>query len=144
MHLDLKQSVSTTMSSEYSSDQHRCPLTIAIMFDKVINLSECAIESISINIKNYKISTVPGENIEVVCYSFCYALKCLKNNNLLLLELHSALFKVFQTTSIPEFNCLISQWKNSVDLLHQTQPPYTNFLTKVESCYKNIILSGEW
>eukprot|EP00957_Ditylum_brightwellii_P104877 7993235-Ditylum_brightwellii.AAC.1 len=44
MHSKLEQSVNTTMNSEYSSDQHRGPLTFAIMIDKVINLSERAIK----------------------------------------------------------------------------------------------------
>eukprot|EP00957_Ditylum_brightwellii_P033034 2504613-Ditylum_brightwellii.AAC.1 len=144
MHSKLEQSINTTTSSHYSSDQHREPLTFAIMIDKVINLSECAIKSMSASIKNYKISTVQGKNIKVSCCRFCYALKCLQNNNSLLLELCSALFKVFQTTFVPEFNTLISQWKNSVDLLHQPYPVYTDFLMKVESYYKNMLLNGKW
>eukprot|EP00957_Ditylum_brightwellii_P039354 2976723-Ditylum_brightwellii.AAC.1 len=113
MHADLEQCINTTMSFKYFSNQHRGPLTFAIMIDMVINLSECAIKSMHVSIKNYKISTVPGKNIEIVCHCFCYVLKRLKNNNSLSLELQSALFKVFQTTSVPEFNSLISQWKKS-------------------------------
>lgn len=73
-----------------------------------INLSENEIEALAKSIKKFDIKTVPGENIETVVSHFKYAFKQLDKNNAVTTSLTKLLFKVFQTTSISEFNDLVS------------------------------------
>ena len=106
MEEDLQELVHMTLAKTFKGESMGGPLTFAVMIDKIINLSESAIEGMIAHIKQYEINTVPGENIEKVCRRFQYALKRLENNGSLSRDLISSLFKVFQTTSITEYNGL--------------------------------------
>eukprot|EP00957_Ditylum_brightwellii_P161888 12325193-Ditylum_brightwellii.AAC.1 len=63
MNLDLEQEITSDLSHGYSRAQLGGPLTFALMIDKIINLSETAIENLTNGFKNYDIKMVPGENI---------------------------------------------------------------------------------
>eukprot|EP00957_Ditylum_brightwellii_P140528 10706572-Ditylum_brightwellii.AAC.1 len=83
------------------------------MTDKVINLSEKAIENMICSIKEYNISTIPGENVVLIVWHFKYAYKGLEHNGALTFELKNCLFKVIQTTSVDNFNSLIFAWHHN-------------------------------
>eukprot|EP00957_Ditylum_brightwellii_P066016 5006776-Ditylum_brightwellii.AAC.1 len=124
--------------------EHGGMLTYALMIDKVINLFEKFIENMTCSIKDYNISTVPGENVALVVWHCKYAYKRLEHNGALTFELKNCLFKVFQTTSVGNFNSLIFASHHSVLLGTQPCPEYKSFLNKVEDHYKDMVVGGEW
>ena len=78
MDKDLKESVYSTLSQDFGRADIGGPLTFSILIEKVINLSETAIESMTSHVKNYNLQAVPGEDIEVVCRRLQIALKDLR------------------------------------------------------------------
>lgn len=112
----LDESVHSTLENDFPPSQHGGPLTFAIMIDKVINLSEAAIEGMTKHLKEYNISKIPGEDIEKVCRRFLYGLRRLENNGSLTKDVVASLFKVFQTTSVDKFNAMFALWKRTIDL----------------------------
>ena len=133
-----------TMVKRFKSESMGGPLTFAIMIDKIINLSESAIEGMISHIKQYEIRKIPGENVEKVCRRFQYALKRLENNGSLSRDLITALFKVFQTSSIAEYNELFKLRKRSLDLTGGPRPKYQEILDKALEWYSNMVVAGEW
>jgi len=144
MDEDLQESVHMTLVKTYEVESMGGPLTFGIMIDKIINLSESAIEGMIAHIKQYEIKAVPGENVEKVCRRFQYALKRLENNGSLSRDLISSLFKVFQTTSVTEYNELFKLWKRSLDLTGSKRPTYQEMLDKAMEWYSNMMVAGEW
>ena len=144
MEEDLQESVHMTLIKNFRGECMGGPLTFAIMIDKIINLSEIAIEGMISHIKQYEIKSVPGENVEKICRRFQYALKRLENNGSLSRDLITALFKVFQTTTVTEYNELFKLWKRSLDLTGETRPTYQQILDKAMEWYSNMMVAGEW
>ena len=70
MEEELQESVHMTMIKKFKSESMGGPLTFAIMIDKIINLSESAIEGMISHIKQYEIRKIPGENVEKICRRF--------------------------------------------------------------------------
>ena len=102
MSTELRDEVASTLKHDFPPSQHGGPLTFAIMIDKVINLSQSAIDTLKTNLSSYKISSVPGEDINVVVRRFLYAFKRLESNGSIDTNLIDSLYKVFQTTSVVE------------------------------------------
>jgi hypothetical protein len=144
MDPDLSNSVISTLNHDFDAGQMGGPLTFAVMIDKCINLSENAIEALAKSIENFDIKTVPGENIETVVSRFKYAFKRLDNNNAVTSSLTKSLFKVFQTTSVAEFNDLVSHWAKDVAINPAVRPDYSAILNEVHGFYKSIIAEGDW
>ena len=109
----LHEAVQSTLKNNYSSSEQGGPLTFAIMVDKVINLSEGAIEGMTMYLKEYKINKTPREDIEKICKRFRFALRRLENNGPLTKDIVTSLFKMFQTTSVEEFNTMFAAFKAS-------------------------------
>jgi hypothetical protein len=101
---DLHECVGSIIDQDYLAGQRGGPLTFAIAMDQCINLSEEAIDCLKNSIESYDIKNVTGEDISLVCHHFRYALKCLYHNGAITPTLTKNLFKVFQTTSVTEFN----------------------------------------
>ena len=78
MNQDLHEEVESYLEHEFPSDQWDGPLTFVIMIDKCIDLSETVIDILKGNIEHYKISSIPGNNIEIAVHRFLYAFKRLK------------------------------------------------------------------
>ncbi len=140
----LHEAVQSTLENDYSSSEQGGPLTFAIMVDKVINLSEGAIEGMTMHLKEYKIDKTPGEDIEKICRRFRFALRRLENNGSLTKDVVGSLFKVFQTTSVEEFNAMFALWKRTIDLEGAKRPEYQTILNKAIVWYKNLKIAGEW
>ena len=144
MEEDLQESVHMTLIKNFRGECMGGPLTFGIMIDKIINLSEIAIEGMISHIKQYEIKSVPDENVEKICRRFQYALKRLENNGSLSRDLITALFKVFQTSSVTEYNELFKLWKRSLDLTGDRRPTYQQILDKAMEWYSNMMVAGEW
>ena len=114
MNQELREEVESCLKHKFPSEQWGGPLSFATMIDKFINLYETAIAILKGNIETYTISLVPGENIETVVCLFLYAFKRLKNNNDVTPTLIKSLFKVFKTTSVPNYNKLVGYWESKV------------------------------
>eukprot|EP00957_Ditylum_brightwellii_P038331 2897755-Ditylum_brightwellii.AAC.1 len=87
MMTDLQESIISILNADYEMHEHGDMLTYALMIDKVINLSEKVIENMTCSIKEYNISTVPGENVALVVHRFKYAYRWLEHNRALTFEL---------------------------------------------------------
>eukprot|EP00957_Ditylum_brightwellii_P130586 9961304-Ditylum_brightwellii.AAC.1 len=109
MNLDLEQEIASDLSHGYSRAQLGGLLTFALMVDKIINLSDTAIENLTNGIKNHDIKTVPGKNISKVCRRFRYSLFRLSRKKVISSNLITALFKVFSNMSVPEYNQTFAQ-----------------------------------
>ena len=144
MEPDLSNSVISTLNHDFDAGQIGGPLTFAVMIDKCINLSENAIEALAKSIENFDIKTVPGENIETVVSRFKYAFKRLDNNNAVTTSLTKSLFKVFQTTSVSDFNELVNHWAKDVAINPNSRPDYSSILNEVHGFYKSILAEGDW
>jgi hypothetical protein len=114
------------------------------MIDKCINLSEEAFESLKKSIESYDIKNIKGENVSIVCRRFLYALKRLRSNDAITPSLIKSLFRVFQTTSVPEFNEFVAHWSRDLSRKGAVKPDFLEILTEVEDFYKRLLLSGEW
>jgi hypothetical protein len=114
------------------------------MIDKCINLSEEAFESLKKSIESYDIKNIKGEDVSIVCRGFLYALKRLQSNDAITPSLIKSLFKVFQTTSVPEFNEFVAHWSRDLSRKGAVKPDFLEILTEVEDFYKRLLLSGEW
>ena len=140
----LSEIVLSTLKEEYTPSQIGGPLTFAVMIDKVINLSETAIDAMTTSIRNYSLANVDGENVEVVSRRLRYALKRLENNDSLSNDLIRSLFKVFQTSSNNHFNTLMQQWQCSIENEVVPKPSYQQILNKATSHYANLKCSNQW
>ena len=140
----LHEAVQSTLENEYSPSEQGGPLTFAVMIDKVINLSEGAIEGMTVHLKEYKINKIPGEDIEKICRRLRFALRRLENNGSLTKDVVASLFKTFQTTSVDEFNAMFALWKRTIDLEGAKRPDYQTILNKAQLWYKNLKIAGEW
>ena len=141
---DLKITVGTILDQDYSIGQRGGPLTFAIAMDQCINLSEEAIESLKKSIEAYDIKSVQGEDIGLVCRHFKYALKRLFHNGAITPTLTKNLFKVFQTTSVPEFNDFVAHWMRDTTRMSSKRPTHQDILSEVEDYYRRLLASGEW
>ncbi len=144
MDEELQESVQATLEEKYPVSQQGGPLTFAIMIDKVINLSEGAIEAMIKHLKEYDIKNCSGEDVEKVCRRFKYALKRLENNGSLSKDIVSGLFKTFQTTSVEDFNAMFSLWKRTIELEGKAKPHYSEILNKASVWYRNLKIAGDW
>jgi len=77
----LSEIVLSTLKEDYMPSQIGGPLTFAIMIDRVINLSETAIDAMTTSIRNYRLTSIDGENVELVSRRLRYAFRRLHNNN---------------------------------------------------------------
>jgi hypothetical protein len=144
MDTELSEAVTSCLKHDFTLEEGGGPLTFAIMIDKCINLSEEAIEALKTSITSYDIKNVKGENVSTVCRRFLYALKRLKSNNAITPSLLKSLFKVFQTTSVPDFNAFVAHWSRDLTRRNAVRPDFREILTEVENLYKNLLASGEW
>ena len=140
----LHEAVHATIEEEYQVSQQGGPLTFAVMIDKVINLSEGAIEAMVKHLKEYDIKKCVGEDVEKVCRRFKYALKRLENNGSLSKDIISGLFKTFQTSSVEDFNSMFALWKRTIELEGKPKPHYTEILSKASTWYRNLKIAGDW
>eukprot|EP00957_Ditylum_brightwellii_P046553 3532378-Ditylum_brightwellii.AAC.1 len=101
------------------------------MIDKVINLSEKAIEIMTCSIKDYNISTVPGE-----MWPLLFAASSIPTSSWNTMEP--------LPLSSKNFNSLIFAWHHNVLLGTQPCSEYKSFLTKVEDHYKDMVVGGKW
>jgi hypothetical protein len=144
MDTELQEAVTSTLQHQFNPKEKGGPLTFAIMIDKCINLSEEAIESLKKSIEQYDIKNIPGEDVSIVCRRFLYALKRLRSNDAITPSLIKSLFKVFQTTSVPEFNEFVAHWSRDLSRRGAVRPDFLAILNEVEDYYKRLLLSGEW
>ena len=141
---ELSEIVGTILDQDYSPGQRGGPLTFAIAMDQCINLSEEAIDSLKKSIESFDVKNVKGEDIGLVCRHFKYALKRLFHNGAITPTLTKNLFKVFQTTSVPEFNDFVAHWMRDTTRKSSKRPSYQDILAEVEDYYKRLLASGEW
>jgi hypothetical protein len=141
---ELSETVTSTLQHQFNATEKGGPLTFAVMIDKCINLSEEAIESLKKSVESYDIKNIKGEDISIVCRRFLYALKRLRSNDAITPSLIKSLFKVFQTTSVPEFNEFVAHWSRDLSRKGAVKPDFLEILTEVEDFYKRLLLSGEW
>jgi hypothetical protein len=144
MDTELRSAVVSTSKHQFKPQEEGGPLTFAIMIDKCINLSEEAIESLKKSIEIYDIKNTKGEDVSAVCSHFRYALRRLESNDAITPSLIRCLFKVFQTSSVPEFNEFVAHWGRDISRRGATKPGYTEILNEVEDFYKRLLASGEW
>jgi hypothetical protein len=144
MDTELRSAVVSMNKHQFKQEEEGGPLTFAIMIDKCINLSEEAIESLKKSIEKYDIKNTKGEDISAVCSRFRYALRRLESNDALTPSLIRSLFKVFQTSSVPEFNEFVAHWGRDISRRGATKPVFTDILNEVEDFYKRLLASGEW
>jgi hypothetical protein len=141
---ELQETVTSTLQHQFHPREKGGPLTFAVMIDKCINLSEEAIESLKKSVEAYDIKNIKGEDVSIVCRRFLYALKRLRSNDAITPSLIKSLFKVFQTTSVPEFNEFVAHWGRDLSRKGAVKPDFMEILTEVEDFYKRLLLSGEW
>ena len=144
MEPELLETVHSTLRHEYSPEQQGGPLTLAIIIDEVVNLSDSAIDHMIETIHQYDIKAVEGENIDTVCRRFRYAFKRLENNNSLSSDLTRSLHKVFTSTSHERFNMYMNQWFCSIENGTVPTPSYQGILSKAKFHYSNFKCSGQW
>ena len=144
MDEELHEAVGSILDQDYTVGQRGGPLTFAIAMDQCINLSEEAIDDLKTSIETYDIKTVKGEDISLVCRHFKYALKRLHHNGAITPTLTKNLFKVFQTTSVPEFNAFVAHWMRDSMRKSSKRPSYQEILVEVEDFYKRLLASREW
>ena len=106
------------------------------MIDNCINLSDEAIDALKDSIKSFDIKTVPGENIEFVASRFLYAFKRLKRNQAMTSSVMRSLYKVFQSTSVPQFNDIIGHMERDVLINPSRKRTYKEFLREALVHYK--------
>jgi hypothetical protein len=144
MDTELRSAVVSTSKHQFKQQEEGGPLTFAIMIDKCINLSEEAIESLKKSIEIYDIKNTKGEDVSAVCSHFRYALRRLESNDAITPSLIRSLFKVFQTSSVPEFNEFVAHWGRDISRRGAKKPGFTEILNEVEDFYKRLLASGEW
>lgn len=144
MDKELQESVYSTLSQEFGRVDIGGPLTFSILIEKVINLSESAIESMTNHVKNYSLQAVPGEDVELVCRRLRIALKRLENAGCLTTDVIASLFEVFRTSSVEDFRELFVLWKQTIELTGTRRPHYSEILKKAEDTYVKLKFRGDW
>lgn len=144
MEADLRDEVTSTLKHDYPADQHGGPLTFAVMIDKVINLSPSAISTMKRTLREFKISSVPGEDINIVVRRFLYALKRLESNNSVDAELINDLYKVFQTSSVKDFNDQVELMERMSRGSRGVTRSYKEILDEVKEHYSDIQARNLW
>ena len=141
---ELREDVTTTLKHDFPKEQHGGPLTFAVMIDKVINLSPTAIDTMKSNLKSYNIKDIPGEDVSIVVRQFLYALKRLESNNAIDTLLIQSLYKVFQTTSVPEFNNQMAHMARDSIGINAVQHTYKQILDAAKAHYKYLVGLELW
>ena len=141
---ELREDVLTTLKHDFPKEQHGGPLTFAVMIDKVINLSPSAIDTMKANLKTYNIKDIPGEDVSMVVRQFLYALKRLESNGAIDTLLIQSLYKVFQTTSVPEFNDQMAHMARGSIGINAVQHTYKQILDAAKDHYKYLISLELW
>ena len=144
MDKQLQESVYSSLTQDFGRVDIGGPLTFAILIEKVINLSESAIESMTNHVNNYNLQTVPGEDVEQVCRRLRFALKRLNNAGCLTTDVVASLFTVFRTSSVDKFKELFGLWKQTLELHGIQRPPYNDILKKAEEIYVKLKFRREW
>ena len=145
MDTRLRDSVLSTLRNDFEVSQHGGPLTFAVLIDKCINLSPDAIEGLKSKIENMKLTDIVGENVEVASRRVLYGLKRLDNNQALPHNVLKTLFKIFVTSSVPEFNTYVSHWDTSLKFKSRKDyPSYVEVLTQLNEYYRDLCLANTW
>ena len=144
MSTRLRDEVTSTLKHDFPPSQHGGPLTFAVMIDKVINLSPAAIDTLKNNLINYSIKSVPGEDIALVVRRFLYAFRRLESNRSIDTTLIAGLYKVFQTTSVDEFNDQVKHMALSSKGSRGVRRSYKEILDEVKEHYLDIHGKGMW
>jgi len=140
---------------EFAFDQRGGPLMLFLILRRIRNHSETAIEHLKLKIKHLKISEIPGEDVDI-------AVSLIKSTYLVLQscstpdrnqvpdDFASTVLKVFQTSSVPEFNAC---FKRKLDLIrsdadekggHPQWPPLSQLTTLATNTYSRLKNSNEW
>jgi DNA-directed RNA polymerase subunit RPC12/RpoP len=117
--------------------------------------SEKALEHLRLQLETLKISSITGEDVEVVV-SLIKAthrvLKCAssKTKSYVPNDFVRTVFMVFQTTSVPEFNILFKDEQRRIQKAADMEgarpvwPPVSKVLNLATNSYRRMKASGEW
>jgi len=141
---DLRSQIVSRLNNKYKNvATHGGPLTFALIIDECINLSEAAINVLQDSIVKFDLKSVPGEDVRTVVKMFQSSLKRLRSNNALPHDIQTSLLDVFTTSSVPEFNSWVTQWKNHLDIT-KSKVDYNTVLEGVLEKYKTLATKSVW
>ena len=144
MSPELREDVLSTLKHDFPKSQHGGPLTFAVMIDKVINLSATAIDTLKQNLKNFNIKDVPGEDINFVHRLFLYAFQRLETNKAIDTLLIDSLYKVFQSTSVSEFNDQVAHMDRESKGSRGVSRSYKEILDECKEHYLRLVTLDLW
>jgi hypothetical protein len=153
-HDDLVSKVTETYYS-YPDEQHGGPLFFKIMMDAIQNNSEESAEYLVSMVKNMKLTSIDGENVEKAVSLVRGAVKRLENlkiyggKSALPLDMAEHLLKVFQTSSVPVFNQLFEHYhrEQKLSMLStgiQKTTSIAQILTFAEQQYRTLCSTNDW
>lgn len=145
MSEELKDEVLGDLRRNFSEYGVSGSLTFAIMINKVINLSESAIDGLKKCLKEQNISEIPGQNVALLTRRMHYGLNRLKHNDASPRNVQTMIFDVMSSSSVPEFDEWIKVYKNLTDLCPKSQmPDYVQLLNDIDDKYKELCGGGKW
>ena len=152
--------------SKYRFDAHGGPLFLKLLLELVTTSSEGNLRALEMILETYKIKTsCPGEDIEVVVGLFTSVIETIDalRNNELPSDSVRKLLRVFQSTSVAEFNTQFeileaTYVRSSIQDQLSSEFDFTNnekrlkndiksaqyVLAYAERAYRDLLQSGEW
>lgn len=139
----------------YPIEEKGGPLFFKIMIDILQNNSDEAAKYLISVVKNLKITNYDGENVDKVvslirgAYNRLTNLRSNTKQSLLPDDFPEMILKVFQTSSVMEFNTLFAHEKRELDLQElrtgeKKYPKVSDILSFATTRYRALYATGEW
>jgi hypothetical protein len=145
----------TEALEDYVPVQRGGPLAFAICLRLIHDSSEQALDHLRLQVKKIAIRDIPGEDVEQVVSLIKSTHKVLKSSGTTArtyvpLDFVKDIFKVFQTSSVREFNFTFNQTeleiqrKADLDGTRPQWPPVSAVLNLATNTYRRLKASGVW
>ena len=140
---------------EFEPMQQGGPLMAFLILKLIQDSSEKALEHLKAQLETLKISSIPGEDVEVavsLIKATHRVLKCAssKTKSYVPSDFSRTVFVVFQTTSVHEFNLLFKDEQRRIqkaadmDGARPVWPAVSKILNLATNSYRRMKASGEW
>ena len=140
--------------ARYGSNCQGGPLMLIIILKRVINLSAAVIDLLKLKVSNLKISSLPGEDVDVAVslITACYEVMdsaSIEGRDLVPHDFAKTVYFILQTTSVDEFNKIFRDLYNSIQGqedqgLAVEYPPVLDILTHASRAYNRIDKGNRW
>ena len=139
----------------YPADAQGGPLMFSLLMRRIQNTTETALTHLVEKIKNIKLSSIDGENVETVVLLVKAALKLVDRASKqdvvrLPLDFPKTLLDVYQTSSVPEFNALFSRLvieAQTAQYVHGGNaqwPAIEHINALAHNSYLSMVATGTW